>query len=102
MKTWSIAINSSTSSDPTPVPQSIRISRSTRSAVVRFSSPPTPPLQPRTLTSTLARLRSVSEPEVELHLDACQLDHIVVLERMRLRIELAAIDDREHRAFDVG
>src|SRR6185295_7959119 len=38
----------------------------------------------------------------EFHLDACKLDHVVVLQRVRRRPDLLAVDRRAARAFNVG
>src|SRR5688572_24263609 len=38
----------------------------------------------------------------ELHLHAGQLDHVVIVELTRLRVEHLAVHHREVRAFDVG
>src|SRR6266850_224485 len=40
--------------------------------------------------------------EEELHLDAGELDHVVILERVRGGADLLAVDRRALRAFDVG
>ena len=40
--------------------------------------------------------------EVELHLHAGKLDHIVIAESMRLRVELPAVDDWKAGPFHVG
>src|SRR5262245_56965977 len=48
MKMWSICDSSASVRSPTPVPQSIRMSLSTRNEVVRRWRPPIPPEHPRT------------------------------------------------------
>src|SRR5215213_6564414 len=48
MKIWSICESSASVRSPTPVPQSMRMSLSTRNDVVRRWRPPIPPEQPRT------------------------------------------------------
>src|ERR1043165_3054096 len=48
MKMWSICDSSASVRSPTPVPQSIRMSPSTRNEAGRRWRPPIPPEQPRT------------------------------------------------------
>ena len=66
-KTWSIRANSSSVRSPTPVPQSISMSSSSRNEVVRGCAPPIPPLHPSTLSfmASVIRVRGSRRPPCE-------------------------------------
>src|SRR5260221_12886292 len=55
-------------------------------------------------TAILTRccFRTALRLEEEFHLDAGELDHVVILQRVRRRADLLTVDLGTRRAFDVG
>ena len=51
---------------------------------------------------TMCCFRTALRLQEEFHLDAGELDHVVILERVRCCADLLAVDLRARRALDVG
>src|SRR5690606_30876217 len=95
IRMWSMRASSSRRSSPTPLPASIRMSSSSRKAVV-WHRAAMDPEHPST------RIMAPASTLNELHLRAGQLDHVTALEVHRIGRHRLSIDGGAGTALDVG